>query len=214
MKAVDKCPHYVGVASLSVFGGNFVLAMVRWGLISVCCLELRVFCFSKCISSMVKSIGGKWTVHCTEVVQSVIGGFTVLAVCSGLTVRVRSWTLGSTFFLLSFLFNPCITAYGLVSLADNTWQCFHLFFKACTKGYAVKWLLPWTQQWAIQQPALTFYEHLGVWLLCSKQNKKVKASTAQGLFVENGIEHKANMIWLCCNHWTGLWTASLDDPWT
>ena len=47
MKAVDKCPHYVGVASLSVFGGNFVLAMVRWGLISVCCLELRGFRFSE-----------------------------------------------------------------------------------------------------------------------------------------------------------------------
>ena len=25
-KAVDKRPHYVGVASLSVFGSNFVLA--------------------------------------------------------------------------------------------------------------------------------------------------------------------------------------------
>ena len=34
--------------------------------------------------------------------------------------------------------NPCITAYGLPSLADNsnTWQHFHLFYKACTKGYA------------------------------------------------------------------------------
>ena len=38
MKAVDKCPHYVGVA---VFGGNFVLNKVRRGLISVHCLELR-----------------------------------------------------------------------------------------------------------------------------------------------------------------------------
>ena len=40
-KAVDKCQHYVGVASLSVFGGNFVLAKVRRGLISVRCSELR-----------------------------------------------------------------------------------------------------------------------------------------------------------------------------
>ena len=41
MKAVDKRQHYVGVASLSVFGGNFVLAKVRRGLISVRCSELR-----------------------------------------------------------------------------------------------------------------------------------------------------------------------------
>ena len=34
-KAVDKRPHYVGVTSLSVFGGNFVMAKVCWGLISV-----------------------------------------------------------------------------------------------------------------------------------------------------------------------------------
>ena len=39
--AVDKRQHYVGVASLSVFGGNFVLAKVRRGLISVRCSELR-----------------------------------------------------------------------------------------------------------------------------------------------------------------------------
>ena len=38
-KPVDKCLHYVGVTSLSIFGGNFVLAKVRWGLISVRCLE-------------------------------------------------------------------------------------------------------------------------------------------------------------------------------
>ena len=36
-KAVNKRKHYVGVASLSVFGGNFVLAKVRRGLISVLC---------------------------------------------------------------------------------------------------------------------------------------------------------------------------------
>ena len=45
-KAVDKRKHYVGVVSLSVFGGNFVLAKVR-GLISVRCSELRVVRFSE-----------------------------------------------------------------------------------------------------------------------------------------------------------------------
>ena len=45
-KAVDKCQYCVGVASLSVFGGNFVLAKVRRGLISVHCSELRGVCFS------------------------------------------------------------------------------------------------------------------------------------------------------------------------
>ena len=34
-KAVDKRPHYVGVTLQSVFGGNFVLAKVHRGLISV-----------------------------------------------------------------------------------------------------------------------------------------------------------------------------------
>ena len=60
-KVVDKRQHYVGVASLSVFGGNFVLTKVRRGLISVRCSELRcpLLGGSKCISSMVKSIGGK-----------------------------------------------------------------------------------------------------------------------------------------------------------
>ena len=38
---------YVGVASLSVFGGNFVLAKVRRGLISVRCSELRGVRFSE-----------------------------------------------------------------------------------------------------------------------------------------------------------------------
>ena len=38
---LDKRPHYVGVTLLSVFGSNFVLAKVRWGLISVRCSELR-----------------------------------------------------------------------------------------------------------------------------------------------------------------------------
>ena len=31
----DKCPHYVGAALLSVFRGNFVLAMVHRGVIGV-----------------------------------------------------------------------------------------------------------------------------------------------------------------------------------
>ena len=59
MKAVDKRQHYVGVASLSVFGGNFVLAKVRRGLISVRCSELR---------------------GCPLLGGSVIRGFTVVAV--------------------------------------------------------------------------------------------------------------------------------------
>ena len=58
MKAVDKCQHYVGVSSLSIFGGNFVLAKVRRGLISVRCSELRGVRFSE-VCSMVKSIRGK-----------------------------------------------------------------------------------------------------------------------------------------------------------
>ena len=51
-KAVDKRSHYVtkllvDVVSLSVFGGNFVLAKVRLGLISVRCSELRGVRFSE-----------------------------------------------------------------------------------------------------------------------------------------------------------------------
>ena len=37
----------VGVVSLSVFGGNFVLAKVRLGLVSVRCSELRGVRFSE-----------------------------------------------------------------------------------------------------------------------------------------------------------------------
>ena len=37
----------VDVVSLSVFGGNFVLAKVRLGFISVCSSELRGVCFSE-----------------------------------------------------------------------------------------------------------------------------------------------------------------------
>ena len=43
-KVVDKRPHFVSVASLSVFG---VLAMVNRELISVHCSELRGICFSE-----------------------------------------------------------------------------------------------------------------------------------------------------------------------
>ena len=43
-KAIDKRSHYIQnccVVSLFVFSGNFVLAKVCLGLISVCCSELR-----------------------------------------------------------------------------------------------------------------------------------------------------------------------------
>ena len=52
-KAVDKRPHYVGVASLSVYGGNFVLAKVNQGLISVRCSELRGVRFSEVCNILV-----------------------------------------------------------------------------------------------------------------------------------------------------------------
>ena len=44
---VDKHLHYVGEASLFVFGGNCVLAKVHRGLINVRCSELRGVCFSE-----------------------------------------------------------------------------------------------------------------------------------------------------------------------
>ena len=47
MKAVDKRPNYVSVTSLSIFKGDFVLAKVRQGVISVHCLELRDIHFSE-----------------------------------------------------------------------------------------------------------------------------------------------------------------------
>ena len=47
MKAINKRQHYVGVASLSIFGGNFVLATVHRGLISVRCSKLRGVRFSE-----------------------------------------------------------------------------------------------------------------------------------------------------------------------
>ena len=45
----------VGVVSLFFFGGNFVLAKVRLGLISVRCSELRGVCFSE-----VQNVLGLW----------------------------------------------------------------------------------------------------------------------------------------------------------
>ena len=48
MKAVDKIYKLlVGVVSLSIFGGNFLLAKVSLGLISVRCTELRGVRFSE-----------------------------------------------------------------------------------------------------------------------------------------------------------------------
>ena len=70
-KAVVKRRHYVGVASLSVFGGNFVLAMQGTSGPDQCPLfgvercplfgveRCPLLGGSKCISSMLKSIGGK-----------------------------------------------------------------------------------------------------------------------------------------------------------
>ena len=59
MKVVENHPHYVGITSLSVFRGNFVLARVHWGLISVSCLELRGVHFSEVRNVLIKSIRGK-----------------------------------------------------------------------------------------------------------------------------------------------------------
>ena len=52
-KAVDKRPHYVGVTSLSVLGGNFVLGKVRRVLASVRCSELRGVRFSEVRNALV-----------------------------------------------------------------------------------------------------------------------------------------------------------------
>ena len=46
-KAVNNRPHYVGVTSLSIFGGNFVMDKVHQGLISVRCSKLRGVRFSE-----------------------------------------------------------------------------------------------------------------------------------------------------------------------
>ena len=72
-KAVNKRHHYVGVASLSVFGGNFVLHGQGTSGPDQCPLfgveRCPLLGGSKCISSMVKSIGGKLAVRCREVVR-------------------------------------------------------------------------------------------------------------------------------------------------
>ena len=56
-KAVDNRQYYVGVASLSIFGGNFVLAKVHRGLISVHCSELRGVHFSEVRNVLVTFYG-------------------------------------------------------------------------------------------------------------------------------------------------------------
>ena len=59
-KAVYKRQHYVGVASLSVFGGNFGQSMSGPDRCPLFGIErCPLLGGSKCISSMVKSIGGK-----------------------------------------------------------------------------------------------------------------------------------------------------------
>ena len=92
-KAVDKRPHYVGVASLPVFGGNFVLAKVHLGLISVHCLELRGVRFSE-VQSVLVLWGNQGAVRCIYrgcplFGWSVIRGFTV--VINMLNFTVDSW---------------------------------------------------------------------------------------------------------------------------
>ena len=68
-KRFDMCPHYVGVAPLSIFWGNFVLAKVLWEVISVCCQELRGVGFLEVRNAMLKLIGGNWAIRFTEVVH-------------------------------------------------------------------------------------------------------------------------------------------------
>ena len=71
----------MGIASLSIFRGNFVLAKVCWELISVCCSELRARCLllggSKSISSMLKLIVGKWPSAVQRLSAFRIVGFTI-----------------------------------------------------------------------------------------------------------------------------------------
>ena len=72
----------MGVASLSVFRGNFALAKVSLHLISAHYMELRGVRFleiENIFSSMVKSIRDKQSVHCSKVYRSVIREFTLLS---------------------------------------------------------------------------------------------------------------------------------------
>ena len=69
----------MGVASLSVFGGNFVLAKVRRGLISVHCSEFRGGRFSE-----VASILQVWDFQSVTRTLSALGSVSVSrSVCSG-----------------------------------------------------------------------------------------------------------------------------------
>ena len=88
----------------------------------------------------------------------------MIAVCGGLTVRIRTSTVGSTLF---FFFNHCITLMGFPSLTDNSkYGAFIYFLKPVLKvTYVVNSCLVPPLNPAvkpIQQPAvLTSYEHLG-----------------------------------------------------
>ena len=75
--SVDKL--LVGVVSLSVFGGNFVLVKVRLGLISVHCSELRGVRFSEVRSSINRGqVICPLYRGCLLFGRSVIRGFSVL----------------------------------------------------------------------------------------------------------------------------------------
>ena len=65
----SKTSKTIGEYSFTVFGGNFALAeeSVHGPLYRVETWEVSASCRFKCTSSKVKSIGGKWPVHCIEV---------------------------------------------------------------------------------------------------------------------------------------------------
>ena len=67
----------VGVVSLSIFGGNFVLAKVHLGFISVHCSELRGVRFSEVRNLLVLGKINRGQVICPLFGGSVITGFTV-----------------------------------------------------------------------------------------------------------------------------------------
>ena len=93
--AVNKHPHYVGVASLSVFGGNFVLAKVRQGLISVRCSKLRGVRFSEVqfYGKINRGRGG-------EVIRLLYRGFLLFegSVIRGFTVLVFKGKKNASYF--------------------------------------------------------------------------------------------------------------------